>query len=104
MYTITSGSHSESFTLHGSKALTAYQDDEVDLKKIRPGEPLIANHTVRRRLLAATPIPVGEVNLESVATLIEDLLNRKPANADISIRSWFCNVSVPNTLLYHMLA
>lgn len=104
MYTITSGSQSESFALHGLNALTSYQADEADLKKTWPGQPLIANHAVRRRLVAATPIPVREVNLESVATLVEDILNGKPARADISSRSWFCNVSVLVAVLYHFLS
>lgn len=94
VYTISSDSHSQSFILHGADALTSYQDDEADVRKTQPGSaPLIANHGVRRRLLAAKTAPPGDLDLENVAMVVEHPLGSRSETADVVVRSWYCLVS-----------
>lgn len=81
----------ECFALHNIDALMTYKDDEEDLRKTSNGQGhIIANHAVRRRLLAATA-PPGDVDLASVATLVKDSVGDQ--TTDIATRSWYCLVS-----------
>lgn len=64
----------------------------MDVKNTQPGvTPLIANHGVRRRLLAAKTAPPGELNLENVATVVEHSIGKRSEQQfDIFVRTWFC--------------
>ncbi|KLO17328.1 hypothetical protein SCHPADRAFT_887117 [Schizopora paradoxa] len=89
VYTISSGSRSSSFVLHGRLPLSTYQDDEYSARKISRG-PLIANNAVRHRLLSAKDTPPGRLDLEVVARLVEEALGKKTPQPDITSRSWYC--------------
>ncbi len=92
VYTISSDLNSESFVLHNLGALTSYQDDEADAHKTG-SDPIIANHGVRRRLLAAKTAPLVELDLENVANVVEHALGKRSNNPDVTVRTWYCTVS-----------
>lgn len=93
MYTISTDTYAKSFVLNGLEPLTSYQSDERDVRSTQPGSaPLIANHGVRRRLLAATPITQSELNLENVARVVQQSLGNKSGRYDIVNRAWYCTV------------
>ncbi len=92
VYTISSDLNSESFVLNNLGALISYQDDEADAQKMG-SDPLIANHGVRRRMLAAKTAPPVELDLEIVANVVEHALGKRSNNADVTVRTWYCTVS-----------
>lgn len=71
-----------------------YQDDEFSAKKDSEG-PIIANNGVRHRLLSAKDSLPGKVDLDVVASLVEEALGKKtPHQPDITTRSWYAFVSL----------
>lgn len=94
VYTVSTEVNFKSFVLHGQQELAIYQDDEADLQNTQPGNsPIVANHSVRRHLLAAKTGPPGELDLEKVADVVQRSLGKKGREgADVTVRTWFCLV------------